>query len=712
MNDLLNNRRAAGVSLLLAVTLCVPAAMAGTTNPRLHGDLPSGSEAEGVLPLANSSEAVVFGDLETFDLNSLFRVPMDGSAAPVNLIGSLPPTADTRGSFQLSPDGSRIAFEADIDTDGVFELYTVPADLSSAPVRINPDFSVVDSLLTNFQFSPDSQLIGYVADQRFFEVFELFVAPADGSSVPVRVTNDFPVSGDVEDEFLFTPDSSTVIYTGDQDVNGDREIYSVPADGSSSPTQLNNALPTGGDVDNGGVLISADGGTVFFTGDARVNGFFELFAAPVDGSSAAVLISPAMTSTTGVSEGFCALTPDGSRIVYLADADTNGIFEIYSVPTDGSQAATKLNDPLITGGQVIGSLPQITADGSTVVYLADQITDEAIEVFAVPVDGSTTATRLNSPLTAGQNVTNFAISPDGQRVAYRSNENVYASLFSVPIDGSEPPFELTPPQAGTGVVRFAYDDDAETIVYIARQNSGNREAFSVTGTPDVLALPATLVVEAASPFMESVTFGVDDHETSPAGLLVSASSLNTALVQNGNLTLSGSATTRTLDLTYEQAVGSAEIVVSVTDALGNVTTASVVLTVQDTTSPTVTLLTANDITTAGGSDQSIVVRYTDIVALAAPTINDSNIRVTGPNGYDEAGQFTMINLPGNGTPRDVTYTVPAPGGSWQTLDSGTYTISFLGGSVTDTSANSPDSAVLGTFDVTISSSVGDWRGLE
>ena len=64
------------------------------------------------------------------------------------------------------------------------------------------------------------------------------------------------------------------------------------------------------------------------------------------------------------------ISPDGSRVVYLADEDTEGVNEIYSVPIGGG-AATRLNGPLVAGGRVSSFV--ISPDSNTVVYSAEDV---------------------------------------------------------------------------------------------------------------------------------------------------------------------------------------------------------------------------------------------------------------------------------------------------------------------------------------------------
>ena len=74
------------------------------------------------------------------------------------------------------------------------------------------------------------------------------------------------------------------------------------------------------------------------------------------------------------------ISPDGATVVYRADQDTDGVFELYSVPITGG-APTKLNGPLIPGGDVQSGF-QISPDGATVVYIAEQDTNGVAELYA------------------------------------------------------------------------------------------------------------------------------------------------------------------------------------------------------------------------------------------------------------------------------------------------------------------------------------------
>ncbi|KUJ78168.1 hypothetical protein AVO45_09475, partial [Ruegeria marisrubri] len=108
----------------------------------------------------------------------------------------------------------------------------------------------------------------------------------------------------------------------------------------------------------------------------------------------------------------------------------------------------------------------------------------------------------------------------------------------------------------------------------------------------------------------------------------------------------------------------------------------------DTTAPVVQSSSAPDIGPAqdGTTTTDITVTFSDNVSLDVSSIGLSDITVTGPGG---ALSVTGVSVDTNsdGTPRTATYTVAAPGGSWDSADDGAYTVALAAGEVLDTSGN-------------------------
>ena len=94
----------------------------------------------------------------------------------------------------------------------------------------------------------------------------------------------------------------------------------------------------------------------------------------------------------------------------------------------------------------------------------------------------------------------------------------------------------------------------------------------------------------------------------------------------------------------------------------------------DSTDPTASILVATNITTSGGSTYSFTVSFSDNLAIDVTSLDGSDIRVTGPGGFNQLATLINVTPAGNGTPRTATYQSTAPGGSWDSADSGFYTV--------------------------------------
>jgi hypothetical protein len=118
--------------------------------------------------------------------------------------------------------------------------------------------------------------------------------------------------------------------------------------------------------------------------------------------------------------------------------------------------------------------------------------------------------------------------------------------------------------------------------------------------------------------------------------------------------------------------------------------------------PPVAELQVTDLTQAGQASHQFTVTYSDDAAIDVTTIDSNDIRVTGPNSYDQFAQFVSLNTSGNGTPRTATYAVtPSGGDTWLPAHSGTYTVLMRTNQVADTEGAYVAAGQLGQFQIAI-----------
>jgi probable HAF family extracellular repeat protein len=106
---------------------------------------------------------------------------------------------------------------------------------------------------------------------------------------------------------------------------------------------------------------------------------------------------------------------------------------------------------------------------------------------------------------------------------------------------------------------------------------------------------------------------------------------------------------------------------------------------------------------AGTATYQFTVTYQDNVAVDAASPGNSNIQVTGPNGYQALATLVGLSPAGNSATLTATYRIAPPDGVWDSADRGNYNFDLLAGQIRDTSGNFAASAILG--DLIISSDI-------
>ena len=110
--------------------------------------------------------------------------------------------------------------------------------------------------------------------------------------------------------------------------------------------------------------------------------------------------------------------------------------------------------------------------------------------------------------------------------------------------------------------------------------------------------------------------------------------------------------------------------------------------------PQAKLTSAPVITGFGATTYSFVVTYTDAAGIDASTISKA-IQVTGPASFSQTASLTATS----GNPKNLvaTYTINAPGGTWDFTDNGTYTVTLKNNVVKSLSGQTIAGGTLGHF---------------
>lgn len=185
-----------------------------------------------------------------------------------------------------------------------------------------------------------------------------------------------------------------------------------------------------------------------------------------------------------------ALTPDGLRAVYLHDASTDDVVEVWSVPVAGGPPV-KLNAALGANESVYGF--RIAPDSSRIVYFAANPNDFVFELYGSPIGGGAgSGVKLNEALAAGATLIAAEFLPDSSRVVFAVSydSNTTRELWSATPDDTDVDNLVTLP-AGREVDSFRFSPDSTHVLYVAEAANGSRELWSVPAAGGVPVLLST-----------------------------------------------------------------------------------------------------------------------------------------------------------------------------------------------------------------------------
>ena len=370
------------------------------------------------------SPCVILPDSRVSCPVELFVAPLAGGSSAPLVMPDLPLDGprDLSEVFSISPDvewGVSVMYERlreDINEDpDPVALFSTP--LGGGPATVLQERNWCDP---PFVFTSDSQLVVYnrsgeIGNPRITDLYS--VSPAGG--VPQKISA--LTQGEGSLRFAVTPDGSRVVYDAhqDRDVN---ELYSVltvggPITKISHPDGTHDAFP---------FRMAPDGERVAFVQYIGTPREHVLFSVPVEGGEPTRLSPPLAVPPDFPGIRAIRVSPDGDRVVYAAEQDTDDLVDLYSVPIEGGPV-TRLGGPLSRDGADVPSVEsrfRITPDGTRVVFLVDPSDDlvvDLVELYSVPIGGGV-ATKLSGPMVEGERI--FAppmeMSPDSRHVVFHA----------------------------------------------------------------------------------------------------------------------------------------------------------------------------------------------------------------------------------------------------------------------------------------------------
>ena len=387
--------------------------------------------------------------------------------------------------------------------------------------------------------------------------------------------------------------------------------------------------------------LTAVGNTLFFSATAGMQDGTALWKS--DGSEAGtVLVKDVRNSGEPAMQFFTAV---GKYLVFTANDGAHGV-ELWR--SDGTERGTFLLKDISRGHASSAPLSLTTANGVLYFSASDGLhgrelwsynpnippekptaqDDEATTAQNIPVNIDV----LVNDLGAGLQIIDVADPPNGSVVLEPNHTLTY-----------------TPDTDFTG-------EDA--FVYTVEDINGNTDFATVTVTVTPTNTPPTIDPIAdqqtnEDTLLEEVHFTIDDEETSPTQLVVTASSDNQTLVPDANIALEAGGPNRSLTImpALDQ-YGTATITVTVSDGEDDAST-SFLLTVHPVNDPPVVHPIADQTTDEDTPIGPIAFTVDDVDNDAAVLV------VTATSGNQTLLPDANIILGGSGTDRTITLT-PAP----------------------------------------------------
>lgn len=357
----------------------------------------------------------------------------------------------------------------------------------------------------DFQISPDSKTVAFIADIDTDDVNELYAVPITGTQ-PIKLNPPLVAGGGVN-EFQFTADGKRIVYRADQDVDNQIELYIVPVTGGT-PLKLNGPLVAGGSVRS--YLIDDADGLVIYLADEQVNEQFQLWSVPLIGGTPVNLSQ--VTVPGRQAEDIFKLEPLSKRLVFTKNEGTDEhLFDLYSVPVTGG-TPVKLNPPIVNaGGGDSGIYDEfdLVLGQSKVVFTAHEAETGVPgspqsprgTLYSIPIDGSAPPTPLSFHMNPDQRIYNFRVSPVGTDVIFDVAQSILTlqqinafegSLYHNFVDagGAANVTQTADPLFGTNFYRFLPDGSQVVYFFQNSQSTSIRlEAATMLGIRTTLYDP-------------------------------------------------------------------------------------------------------------------------------------------------------------------------------------------------------------------------------
>jgi hypothetical protein len=197
---------------------------------RLNANLPAGGGVSGAAPWGDPANLVLYAaDQQVQGQMELWAAPIDGSAAPHSISGTMVAGSDVVNVGVANADRSRVVFSADRLVDERFDLFSAPLDGSEAPTLLLLNATNPSGDVTSFIPFPARQEVVYRADRGPDEKFNLYDVATVAPTTQEVLTPTGLAASDIQEgnhiDYQFTPDGRGVVFIEDAEVDGREDLW-------------------------------------------------------------------------------------------------------------------------------------------------------------------------------------------------------------------------------------------------------------------------------------------------------------------------------------------------------------------------------------------------------------------------------------------------------------------------------------------------------
>jgi dipeptidyl aminopeptidase/acylaminoacyl peptidase len=269
------------------------------------------------------------------------RVSMSNQILDLEVLLKVP-YVDPEGGFDLSPDGSKIAFAW--NRSGQWEIFEVRLDLATSPRQI----SAGPGAKFSPRYAPDGGRLAYVLDLDGGEVFDIYVYDFS-TGVHTNLTPDDP--GSIQMNYCWSPDGSQIAFISDR--SGHFDTYIMPAEGG--PKRLVLGLE-GPDI---AVKWSPDSRWLAVTSEAESQ-TFATFILPAGGGQARRIVDEGGP----IDVRYADWSPNSTRLAFSSNRMGWKNVGVYTLESGKVEWATDGDGDKVS--------PRWSPDGKRLIYLHSQ----------------------------------------------------------------------------------------------------------------------------------------------------------------------------------------------------------------------------------------------------------------------------------------------------------------------------------------------------